>query len=538
MAEQRWSFPLTPVLVLVLVAVTVALAASGCGGGSDLRSSTVSATPTSQVASGSVTASGVTVSGKVGAIGVTATAPTGVADVGTHLVMSAAPAPTAKAFDVEVGAAPPVVLVLGNGAQPGKPVTLKFDLSGSPDLYGKFTDSVRPVIAVEQGGDKSKPDLLLPNWDTASKTLTTTTDHLSTFQVTLVDAGAALDRAVRQAWQTVAGSLDSPCKDKSDINIGPNKLTLAPSKPGVVAACLRDTGAGIAVDFTSNSAQYFRVAATPAGKFTNAQPLSGADQLAVALHDSFDHQSGLLSPKGTGTLLLPPGTMSAQLHLDVDLAALQLETILTGLDMLGADGDALVAAFQNSKAGYDCLVTLYQSWTTPNKPDTAEFTKALGDVAQCGLTGAEAAVGNQDAHRVLHRMSVAVSLFTTLPSQLLANITGIIGEFTGDNHLEFTMALGISGSWSGTWTTSDGETYPATLQVSQDAPVKARMDIPGYACGANWSEAKRNSTLVYVDAAVTYGTCANNTWVLTITGTSIAGDDTSSDGTHVEFHRN
>ncbi|MFI6172908.1 hypothetical protein ACIBCN_39445 [Nocardia sp. NPDC051052] len=533
MAEERWSFPSTPVLVIA----AVALAASGCGGGPDLRSSTVSATPTSQVASGSVNASGVTVSGKVGSIGVTATAPTGVADVGTHLIMSAAP-PSAKAFGVEVGAAPPVEFVLGNGAQPGKPVTLKFDLSGSPDLYSKFTDSVRPVIAVEQGGDKSKPDLLLSNWDTASKTLTTTTDHLSNFQVKLVDVGAALDRAARQTWQTVAGSLDSPCKGKSDITVGTNKLTLVPSKPGVVGACLRDTGAGIAVDLTSNSAQYYRVAATPAGKFTNTQPLPGAEQLAVALHDSFDHRSGLLTPKSTGTLLFPPGTASAQVHLDVDPAALQLETILAGLDMLGADGDALVAAFQTSKAGYDCLVALYQSWTTPNKSDTAGFTKALGDLAQCGLTGAEAAVGNQDAHRVLHRMSVAVSLFTTLPSQLLANITGIIGEFTGDNYLEFTLALEISGSWSGTWTTSDGRTYPATLQVSQDAPVKAKMDIPGRACGANWSEAKRNSTLVYVDAAVTYGSCANNTWVLTITGTSIAGDDTSSDGTHVDFHRN
>ncbi|MFI6047874.1 hypothetical protein ACIA8C_40085 [Nocardia sp. NPDC051321] len=134
----------------------------------------------------------------------------------------------------------------------------------------------------------------------------------------------------------------------------------------------------------------------------------------------------MLTPKGRGTLLFPPGTASAQVHLDVDPAALQLETILTGLDMLGADGDALVAAFQTSKAGYDCLVTLYQSWTTPNKPDTAEFTNALGDLAQCGLTSAEAAVGNQDAHRVLHRMSVAVSLFTTLPNQLLARWTSLV----------------------------------------------------------------------------------------------------------------
>jgi hypothetical protein len=36
-------------------------------------------------------------------------------------------------------------------------------------------------------------------------------------------------------------------------------------------------------------------------------------------------------------------------------------------------------------------------------------------------------------------MGVAASLFTDLPDALVANIAGAIGEFTGDNHLEFTL---------------------------------------------------------------------------------------------------
>lgn len=331
-------------------------------------------------------------------------------------------------------------MTLGGNRQPGAPITLAFDLSNEPDLYKRFTDSVHPVVAANSD-DRSKSDLLEAKWDPTTKTVTATTDHLSVFNVVAVDVGSVLTGAATKL--TAATSTGAPpCPKGADATA----LTVTPSKAGVVDACARAAGTGMDVDLKSHSAQYYTVTSKPPGTLGTSQPVGGTDQLAVQLDASMNGgKSRLLTPQGSSTLTVPGPQTSATVDLDVNPVALQLETILTGISMLGIEGDDLVDAFDHSKSLYDCVATAYKDWQNPVAGNTIELTTMLGDIAQCGLAGAKAAVGDSE-NKLLHKMSVATSLLTTLPHQLAANVTGILGELNGANHVEFTVAAGNSTS--------------------------------------------------------------------------------------------
>jgi hypothetical protein len=430
-------FPLRSRAAIAALSLLVSVAV-GCGSHGRPSTSQTSQSPSATAPSSSFVDAdhGATVSRVLGGTRVTATAPAGTADNATPLTISEATT-SVRPFSVQVAASSPVQLTLGSGTQPKKPITLQFDLSGQPDLAAKFSDSVKPVIESMSADDPSVTDLLDASWDPATKTVTATTDHLSIFQLIAAGIGQVVN-AVTTAWKNAVGNADSSCTKKSELTIGATKYLLTPSKSGPVAGCLRDASGNVAIDFTNGTNQYYAVTSSPPANFTNPAPLKSDDQIAVWLHANSTNHSGLLTPKGTAQLQLPAGTANASIRLDVDPIALQLKTILIALDMLGADKDRLVEAFQDSKSALDCLTTALSTVTEPAK-NTDEFRNALGDVAQCGLAGAEASYGSADKNQVLHRMSVAVSLVTTLPDQLLANLTGAVGEFTGDNHLEFTL---------------------------------------------------------------------------------------------------
>lgn len=93
----------------------------------------------------------------------------------------------------------------------------------------------------------------------------------------------------------------------------------------------------------------------------------------------------------------------------------------------------------------------------------------------------------------------------------------------------------LVGSWSGTWQ-SVGMTKDARLGVVSDKPFLATIDVPG-SCGATWKENSRTGSTVKVTATVTYGTCADNEWDLTITDQSITALDPNDPQTRAQFRR-
>ncbi len=378
---------------------------------------------------------GVTVAQQADGVLVTATAPGGVAPSGTALKISAQ-APAMDPLEAQIASGGPVRLSLGSGEQPRTPIRLQFDVSARPDLADLASDTVLPVVRVLADGDPASTDLLAVDWDASTKTATATTTHLSVFELIFANVGQALNNATK-AFQTPQKPADTPCRESSETTIGDTTYKLVAARPGPVSACLTDTGEGIGIDFTNDTTQYYAATSSPEGAFSNPPPpqLPSTEQLAVWLRGGINGRAGLLTPKNSGQLILPADTTEASIRLDADPVALQLKTILTGIAMLGVSGEELLAVFSGAKSAWDCVATGF------NKPGASAeaFLNALSDMAACGLAGAETGWGATDTHRVLHRMSVAVSLFTALPQQLVANVAGAIGEVTGDNHLTFTL---------------------------------------------------------------------------------------------------
>lgn len=433
------------------VALTVVLLASGvtgCSSGNRVAESiatpTVSPSPSPTVSPSAVIGpDGASVEITLSGIRVTATAPAGVSDPGVPLTISGGPEATGKPFAAAVAASAPASITLGSGLQPKQPIELRFDLSADPELAGAFSDSVKPVIHSRSGADGSVIDLIPATWDPATRTVSATTDHLSFFQVVAADLGTVVD-TIRGVL--LPGTNSGPaCAGGSRLTIRSISYTLSASRPDApVTGCLSDpSDGGIGVDFANNSSQFYGITSSPPGAFTNPTPLNSNDQLAVWL---FSDKNGLLTPGAGGQLALPAGTTRATINADVNPVALQLNSILTGLGMLGIDGDQLVTVFQNSRSAWDCALTAMNALQLPK--DAYQARDQYGNVAQCLLAGIGAAgrpisgaAGADPGYLgdVVHRTGVALSLVTTLPDQFFANIAGAIGEVTGKNHLQFTL---------------------------------------------------------------------------------------------------
>lgn len=408
--------------------VIALLALPGCG-----RDASRGPTSESSTASSAAPVDGA-VSKQIGRMRVTATP----ADSTETVQLAAATAQQAGTFDAETAAGTPVRVTLAEGGQPSAPITLRFDLSGDLELAGTFSDVVKPVVRSISDDDSAATDLLPAEWDPASKTVTTQTTHLSVFQVIATNV-ADIANAMADAWKKTTGKADSPCREKSQATIGGTDLTLTPSRAGPVAGCLRDGGDGaIGIDFTNGTRQYYGVTSQPAGRFQDPPLMGSDDAIASWLHQNTPEKGGLLAPGNTGALTLPAGTTSATIRLDVDPVLLQLKTIFAGVGMVGLDGDVVLTALMDAKQVWDCLRTAANTPSAVIPGNVTDFRNTLTQLAQCGLFAAGKAV--VDPKFVLHRMSVALDLVTTLPDQLLANVTGAIGEVSGDNHLIFILA--------------------------------------------------------------------------------------------------
>ncbi|MBD8505126.1 PKD domain-containing protein [Hoyosella sp. G463] len=174
----------------------------------------------------------------------------------------------------------------------------------------------------------------------------------------------------------------------------------------------------------------------PAGNFTPRMPDNSTDLIAVAIQDA--RGDATLPPKGMGRLDLPASTVSGAIYLTIDPVALQFGTLLAALDMYGLRGSAIVDAFKDLSASYDCAGTAIRSVEEPDKESVDEFVDGLGDVANC-VAAAAGKVIDADGKVAAHKIGVVASLLTTLPDQLKANLTGVFSPFSGNRRLVYTI---------------------------------------------------------------------------------------------------
>lgn len=104
-----------------------------------------------------------------------------------------------------------------------------------------------------------------------------------------------------------------------------------------------------------------------------------------------------------------------------------------------------------------------------------------------------------------------------------SDIKRIIRQFQDPN----AVATPAFTEWLGTWS-ANGVTLPAYVVLLKTDPVYGMISVGGGQCVATWSEAGRVSdTERYVNADVTQGSCVDNQWHVTMSGSRISGSDSS-----------
>ncbi|KLL96357.1 hypothetical protein NJ76_16190 [Rhodococcus sp. IITR03] len=76
-----------------------------------------------------------------------------------------------------------------------------------------------------------------------------------------------------KVFENVQGTIDSPCRERSEITLGGVEYTLTARDPGDVAACLVDAGGTLAVDLENVTGSFYSIVVTPdtvGGTWTNS----------------------------------------------------------------------------------------------------------------------------------------------------------------------------------------------------------------------------------------------------------------------------
>lgn len=404
--------------LLLLVAGCVSVARSGTVKNSGARHLSYSTT---------VDSGGAMVQARFGAVTVTAHARPDAAEPGTTLtVESAAQAP---AIAAQVGAAPSVRISLGD-TQPASPVELTFDLSGDPGLTAQLTGSMRPLISVDSGSD-----LLPAQWNPRSQTVTAASSRLGTFTMLVTDPLTALSNGITQAYNNTPDASTARCAAGDHLTINGVPVTIVPSTPEIVGACLRNSSGALTVDFDSMTQRFYTVTSTPPGTFTNQPVQESTDRIAIDMNTS----AGLatLTPRASGSLAFPSGVTVGVVRLDVDAAARQLQAMLTALGRYGLDWDSLANAFTPGTQFYGCVAGAHKSASQSASADMSGLINALGALTRCAVTAAHSPTGDSADH-LYHRIGVAGSQFASLPEQRVTDLAGAAGP-SGADHLVYTL---------------------------------------------------------------------------------------------------
>lgn len=431
---------------LTALAATAVLV-TGCSATPDIGRTAPSA-PVTQP-SGAAPSNPNTATAQIDGMTVKASMPDGAAPSGETLTVAASPAEI-PAAGAQVAAAQTARVRLGDdGAQPTKPIALTFDLSGKPELAEKFSDTVIPVVeSASDTGDEAH-DLLRATWDPATKSVTATTTHLSDFRLGAIDLGKVAD-GLASAYRALRGTTDSACKDKSEITVSGTRYTLTATNHGPVAGCLRESGGGVAVDFSNATQQFYRVTSEPRGTWstTDWPTVNSVGGWFTSLLGN-QKSSNLLAAKGTGRVAFSAGVKQAELTLRMDPAAIQAATIVTGLEMLTGMRPSKVGTTTQVPKSLElatsvtkvitCIQQGLEIGLTPGKAfSNDELRSTLSTSGGC-VNDVREAVAEESKKQAISTVGTVLTLLGDLPDRLASGVTGALGELTGDDTLNFAL---------------------------------------------------------------------------------------------------
>ncbi len=297
----------------------------------------------------------------------------------------------------------------GGNTQPSAPVTVEFDLSGRPDLVAQITDDVVPVVETASEADPNELDMFVAEWDPKTETVTAQLPHLTNVWLSIFDLKKVATNILK-VFENVQGTIDSPCRERSEITLGGVEYTLTARDPGDVAACLVGTGGTLAVDLENVTGSFYSIVVTPdtaGGIWTH----SGAMGLSTAAGSLFSGvvlgSKGVLAGRSEGRLVMNAGVDGFEIRLLPQQQGILAQSLLSGVSMLGVSPDQL-----------DKLTGFWDCVTTNVSVDDVYGT--VTDIGQC--------VSNLPGGK---RLGVAFQILA-MSRQLTDLITGALEDFTGN----------------------------------------------------------------------------------------------------------
>ncbi|WP_128644595.1 hypothetical protein [Rhodococcus sp. BS-15] len=429
----------------VLVVVTAACSSGDSDNAAaealPLASSTAAQDP--RAVEAAVDGNGVTLSGEIDGAGVTVGSTAGVAAAGT--VMRLAPAqsiPTSESSALQVGGG--VSVVLGDGEQPKKPMTVTFEVPTSDVRFDDMGEDIDPVVVAVSKAEPPVSELLPAEWDASNRTLTATTTHLTDFYNGTIDYSTLREKVADNVDGFFGQSVDAPSCYGNPATIGEVTYEAAAPEEDVVWPCLAERGGSLAVTLYSNSPLGWTVRSTPAP--LERQELTDLSLSATA--NSALYGSLLESDLGDGTLLYPlgssevvfaPPNVPRRIDLRAQAAMTLVDIGMHGASMVWGGSAAMDAADPFAvESGANC-VTGGVTWEKIDDASDTEAGELSRNALDCASTAGSLAVKSEALNvggRALKALGNTITGIASLPksaSLLATTVKGLAGEFNGKN---------------------------------------------------------------------------------------------------------
>lgn len=426
---------------------------------------------------------------------------TGAADHGRSLAVSE------SSFSPEhppahIASTAPVSVRLDDGdGQPAAPIRLTFDLSERPDLVAAFNDGAVPVVESVSGDGAGVRDMFLARWDPTTQSVTSDVTHLSNFWVSAFNVVKVVTDDIGKLVTGVSDRFEASlrCRESSTVTFDNREYVLTPAHPGQVSGCLVNANGRLAVDFQNATGSFYAIRVDPdevGGSWAHGDALtmtSSAGALATLMTVG---SKGTLVGRSTGRLTFSDTADVIHIRLIPQEHGILAQSLVTGINMLGINLERI----RLIPGAWDCFALSHNAPGTLSNLSPASLHSLIGEVSQCLITLAEAQGGDQARMAELHRLSVAVAVFTELPQQLWDHVVGGFRAIGNDSVKYFDIRRTPDTPASTTPTTS-----PATPAAEATRAIADRITVDTWAYDRvaehTYTAANNNTKSVYVHVA-------------------------------------
>jgi len=459
--------------------------------------------PTTPSATGVVNESGIALS----IPGVTVVAPPGVAPLGTRLTLARDDREISQDAPNAVALSSSIRLEFENGMQPALPVDVTFEISDA-ETYKELTAS-DAVALVSTSGSSQETNLEFAEWDAELNTVTASVSHFSWFTAVAFD----LDKIWRDAVSSflIGQGIEFPepeCVGDQPEVAGVTYSTL--SNEYVYMCVAANDAGGVDVSAYSNSSLPFEATGLPSTAGSSHPGINLGNVFTTALYNAFSPDNGQSLMVAGGSVSFPFGSgQDPQGVSFVQKPDVLILSILATLVTVFVPKTISKTLLLDKLAAVECASELVDAGSAD------QFTaEAVGLLTKAFLTCAATALGDGNL-----AIKVVLTILTSASALFVANIFGIINEFTGKDKFVLTVDNNRPTgppNWAScapkNWNNSSGEGKPVAAWKTDRGVVTYCEKGNGFYVGDNYEAEGFSPIFLYeweIDAATV---CANGSY--------------------------